>query len=509
MKRCVLSLFLSLGGGFLGGFAQPGSLDVAFADQGHLVVEEPGVVLSAWDILMRPDGSFITVCQARTVGDAQTTLMAFEADGSPDIAFGSAGNGVVQTDVPGAFYELPLTAAYTHDGKIMIGGSCIPGPYGQALLLRYHPDGRLDSTWGTDGYLISQMPDPRAVHALHPLADGRLLVLRHLDIVRYDETGTLDTTFGHQGVVPVPGYDMVVDATGAIYVAFVEADSTLEAGFITLTKLLPDGQIDSTFGNAGIVSVPSGTGLGDVELALAEEGKVLLAMDRRTVGGLTVIPNPLVLRYLPDGTPDSTFGQGGRSEPLPGFSVRTMVVLPDSTVLLGGQYWEAGKKDLALMRIRPEGGLDLGFGNGGFSVAGLSNPPPAHIYVLGNAIGLTTTGHILCAGWLFPGNEGHLLVSRFWESAGGTSIRSPLPALAGLALVNPASGQTLQLYHRGNPLAQAQLELFTLSGQRLLERAGPLNGLLTLPVGDLARGTYLLRVASPGYQPWYGRWQIR
>ena len=72
-------------------------------------------------------------------------------------------------------------------------------------------------------------------------------------------------------------------------------------------------------------------------------------------------------RFLPDGSPDPTFGGGdGVAEPLvaPGFWARELTLQPDGKIVIAGYSAD----DYAVARLMPDGSLDPSFdgdsGNG-------------------------------------------------------------------------------------------------------------------------------------------------
>src|SRR5205085_679167 len=95
------------------------------------------------------------------------------------------------------------------------------------------------------------------------------------------------------------------------------------SGF-AVARYNPDGTPDSTFGTGGRASVASSDSPGAV--AILPDGKILL------VGGRTAV------RYNADGTPDATFGTGGVLSPLPGAisGAAALAMLPGGKFLVGG-----------------------------------------------------------------------------------------------------------------------------------------------------------------------------
>ncbi|MEZ4595083.1 MAG: hypothetical protein R3D55_28665, partial [Chloroflexota bacterium] len=149
------------------------------------------------------------------------------------------------------------------------------------------------------------------------LALGLLLAM-HAQIIRAvpDAPGDLDTTFGNNGVVieDVGGFDLgrglALRSDNKIWVI---ADS-FNASFTTIQSYLllynSDGSLDTSFGTNGVASIaPINPVANDGVLAIAmqPDGKVVVAGSVDTNGNKDFA----VFRFTADGSVDSSFGIGG------------------------------------------------------------------------------------------------------------------------------------------------------------------------------------------------------
>jgi uncharacterized delta-60 repeat protein len=186
----------------------------------------------------------------------------------------------------------------------------------------------------------------------------------------------------------------------------------------------PDGSPDPTFGEDGRVETDfGGGGLATARsLAIDDEGRIVLA-------GTYVRGGPdrasrqddlALARYLPDGSLDPSFGQGGTSVvDLASGSiefVHDVVVAPGGRILVAAAAfrWELGT-DFAVAAFRPDGALDASFGHGGVALArppaaqagevgALALQPDGKVVVAGSAIGMPFT-HLIAVLRLTAGGE--------------------------------------------------------------------------------------------------------
>jgi uncharacterized delta-60 repeat protein len=122
---------------------------------------------------------------------------------------------------------------------------------------------------------------------------------------------------------------------------------------------LPDGSLDPAFGNSGI-ALPAAEDPGVMMgIAVQPDGKVLVACD-----GI----DGAVLRFLPNGSLDQSFGSGGKviiNFPDHSGEVYTLVMLSDGGILVGGAVLEGVWMRPRLWKFLPDGRRDQTFGTAG------------------------------------------------------------------------------------------------------------------------------------------------
>jgi uncharacterized delta-60 repeat protein len=153
-------------------------------------------------------------------------------------------------------------------------------------------------------------------------------------------------------------------------------------GYFVVARFLPDGRLDPTFGQGGIVraTVPNAASTPRA-VALQPDGKVVVAGELQR-GAPPGVRDSFVARFHPDGRLDAEFGANGIVVLGYQAHVRAVVVHADGRVLVGG--------DPVVARLTPRGELDPTFGAGGV----VGNPPLSV-----EALLLQPGGKIVAAGW--------------------------------------------------------------------------------------------------------------
>ncbi len=135
-------------------------------------------------------------------------------------------------------------------------------------------------------------------------------------------------------------------------------------GESTLERLNPDGSVDPTFGQNGSVSIPAESFFFD-RVVRQPDGKLLVHFASTTLNSLR--------RYLPDGQPDASFGQGGAINP--GFGVRFVAVQPDGRILIGGDTDQISSRWF-VQRLHSNGAVDVTFGVNGTATTTIGGAAP-------------------------------------------------------------------------------------------------------------------------------------
>ncbi len=344
-------------------YLSDGRLDLAFSGDGKASVPFTGGARGN-DIALQSDGKVVVVGAAQVDTSGSVFAVArLRANGTLDPAFSA--DGKVTTAFPVGWSAEATGVAVQPGGKILVVGSAVSpdGSSQQVAVARYLATGTVDRTFGVGGTVMTPPPAPRvgglAAEDVALQSDGKIVVVgsfggHALFLVRYLPDGRLDTTFGggegikFSGGTQKEGLALALQPDGKIVVTgsdsqWNQVTNELDQWFI-VGRFLSTGRPDPVFGVNGIVrAAPDGTGQ---DIAIAPNGTIVAAATfmstERTVGGRFT-----VARLRSDGTMDNSFG-GGTGFAWTTFGLGTwndanaVVLQPNGRILAAGASWKAG-----------------------------------------------------------------------------------------------------------------------------------------------------------------------
>lgn len=307
-------------------------------------------------VLLFLTGVFLmfSILQAGIPGDFDTS---FSGDGFDAVRVGSQsheGNAI----------------AIQSDGKIVVAGD----QQNNLILLRYRPNGTLDSTFGGgDGIVVANLsgPDEQATDmAIQP--DGKIIIIGTSDeakliMARYNPNGTLDTTFATNGkyaksVLP-GGFTLsggiALLPSGKFIVCGSFFDDARNQYDFFIARFNANGKIDKTFGGGDGIVLTDFADEWDFgrDIVRQSDGK-LVVVGGANVGAFTALA---VVRYNANGTLDTTFGGGdGKFNAGVASYGAKVKALSGGKLLIGGNV----NNDFLLVQMLENGDPDPAFGGG-------------------------------------------------------------------------------------------------------------------------------------------------
>jgi uncharacterized delta-60 repeat protein len=310
-------------------YNRDGSLDQSFGSGGRVLTDfGVGSSNQAHALAIEPDGRIVAAGWSLSLapGTFYFALARYNRDGSLDQSFGAGGK--VLTDI-GPFGGMAQAVAIQPNGKIVAAGDNFSG----FALVRYNPDGSLDSSFGSGGKVFTDLgfgsrawsvaiePRGKIVAAGQGITEGECFpdtACVEFGLARYNRDGSLDQSFGSGGKVFTDfaqsfdeALDMTIEPGGKIVAAGV-SDAAGSNDF-ALARYNRHGSLDQSFGSGGKVLTDFASGSYDQAWGVARmpNGKLIAV----GIGGLPIETgdhDAALARYDRDGSLDQTFGSGGK-----------------------------------------------------------------------------------------------------------------------------------------------------------------------------------------------------
>ncbi len=405
-----------------------GSLDTSFGSAG--LVNLPSGVGSVAQILVQSNGLIDVISSETdpTTGNSDMAVVQYEANGTLNTSFGN--DGVALASFPG-FSVVGLSGFAESSGNIVVAGQGNPvatvtatgttgGGPNEEQVAEFNSNGTLDSSFGTGGEVITQDPSPIGEGVD---SGGPVIVQPNGDIVtgggvggtscnprkncseddvltRYLPNGSLDTTFGTGGFSEVDVSSFATmglgeDASGNIY--------ALEANDLsgpTALEFSPSGAEESPTTSTPPSLIAANNLLANGTYVLGEE----------VSEGGNADDQQAVLHELPSGEVDPNFNNppfdyandsGGAQD-----NITASTLAPDGDVVVAGirctaidtkRGCETANGDIGIAAITPTGILDTTFGNGGVTTLPEESGGVAALAVASNGDYLVAFGTTIAA----------------------------------------------------------------------------------------------------------------
>jgi uncharacterized delta-60 repeat protein len=420
-RKCVNGVRTALNpDAFLGALATPGSLDGCFGTGGKVTTSISPSFDEAYAIAIQSDGKFVVAGGKGGYLDRDFALARYNTNGGLDTTFGTGGK-VITTFAPSddAAYGIAIQS----DGKILLAG----GSSFDFAIARYNTNGSLDTTFDTDGKVITPItPNTTAFQgedfakAIAIQNDGKIVLAGKtyngpdlysaydFALARYNTNGSLDTTFDTDGIVTTT---FGVSSSDEAHAIAIQIDGKIlvsggSDGEFALARYNSNGSLDPTFDTDGKVTTPTVSNAYDI--AVQSDGKIVLA--GRSYNGTNY--DFALARYNTNGSLDTTFDTDGKVITPIGSSADfayDIAIQSDGKIVLAGESYNGTDYDFALARYNTNGSLDAIFGTGGkvTTTFGSSSSDRA------NGMVIQSDGKIVLAGESYNGTPDDFALARY------------------------------------------------------------------------------------------------
>ncbi len=410
-------------------FAQTaGSLDSSFATNG-IYSKDFGAQDNLTCVGVQAGQKVVSAGTALSPAFAgQLVVIRQNEDGSLDPSFNDSGIVLLTNFTESYAYAVQTRS----DQKLLVAGTAADANYAfSGLVLRINQDGSLDQSFGQNGIATFRLAGDTYFNAMQILPNNKIVVAGSaLDtafknqpiVMQLNEDGSLDSSFGIDGVASVP----VTEIDNKFNKISVQADGKIVAAGhygnpitidgqtdfdILIARFTTDGQLDASFSGDGIlIDQVSPSYIDDIfGLGINSEGKILVA-GYATLADFSY--DAIVLQYNSDGTRDLNFADDFMYR----YSNAAQDVFLDLTIQANDAILVAGttggfffdNRDFVLVRLKKDGSLDEDFGTAGIvltEVYGFADEI--------NSLCLDADERILVAGKANNGQQNDACVARY------------------------------------------------------------------------------------------------
>lgn len=250
-------------------------------------------------------------------------MMKLDASGMPDLSFGtpgSSGRAELPLDGPDGAVPVISSVVALRDGSFVLGGVLVkqtasgdvaPDDY-EALLRHVTKDGTL-------GPPMTAAALFRSISSIEAHPSGDLVIAGwtrtgEAAVALVARSGELVTSFGTKGsgVATVPWRQTLGPGSVALAPDGKLALAGTDDDHAALSVLLPNGDVDTSFGESGTVRGTAQAPAGALAVTRDALGRFVLAGYEGS--------RPLLERRLASGASDMSFGVSGAAPPIPAFA---------------------------------------------------------------------------------------------------------------------------------------------------------------------------------------------
>lgn len=440
------------------------------------------IIAAGWDYNFNPNYHFHSI------------VARYNSDGSLDTTFGNQGFTELSNGVDNQISCVKLLP----NGKILVGANTT---YEGWILFRLNADGSLDSSFADSGTLSSPFDTTVSGNVMSLLvrSDSSFVVgtigaghnhLTQFLLMGFKYNGATDSAFGNNGLVRSTMeagkiceiFMLASDSMGRILASGVSGTpplsnypSSIGDAKIALARYLSNGIPDSSFGTDGHVLVrldtATHTDIGKY-VCVQPDGKIVVAAKTAYYGNRLSL-----LRFLPNGAPDATFGNNGAITFGQGYTLTGLGLLPDGKIVVGSM------NNFSVSLHASNGVPILNFGDSGTVSENIIDGAN-----YGNCLIVQPDGKVIVGGLTDSNNKSIYTLLRY-NTDNITGITTPNAKKVLLEVYPNPIGNFIRV--KGELSSIRQIQLINITGQVVKRFTNHFAGLL---VSELPSGLYFLKI---------------
>ncbi len=499
---------------FINVFAQPGTLDSDFSSDGKLTLAFNSSTNNiATCMVIQPNQKIIVAGTYFDGPKFNVAVARINEDGTLDGTFGTGGKFTTSYTLGDAKVN---AMALQPDGKILLAGSWY-GLLAQETFLigRLNANGTPDSTFGSTGFITTAINARSVVYALAMQSDSLIVAggysvgngapYKDFTLVRYKPNGVIDSSFNVDGIVTTDfyGWDdyakaVTVTSGNKIIVAGNCSKSVGGWDNFAVAKYNYDGTLDVNFAGNGKVDYVLDTYEDEVHaMTLQPDEKIVLAGNGLSAAAL--------MRLKANGERDSTFGSNGYKTffwDVGDNEIHGMALQPDGKILAAG-FGQPSSTRFSIARLNSNGVVDSSFGTNGTNEAVfVDGGTPLRSKAL--CMALQSDGRVVAAGFsrssVFD-TDTAFAIARFYTGLNLGVLNFSADKKTVSAYPNPVS-DLVNLRYTLTQTETVSVRLFDMQGRLITTFAenetqpeGEIVRQFSLPE-HISNGNYLLNVVS-------------
>jgi uncharacterized delta-60 repeat protein len=292
-------------------------------------------------------------------------------------------NGYVSGATNGRFTNL---AALLPNNKILVAGNANANT--SYVVEKRLEDGTSDPTFGTNGFMLVNIVagSKDNANAMQVQSDGTILVAGTSDsdlslfgtywdvfVSRLLPDGTLDMSFGTNGHVKTnlgtnddEAWEIATTSTGAIYVLAATQNTSIATKLLKYDAI---GNLDMTFGTNGILDIPIAIDSRVYEMQINAQDEIIISGTE--LNSATNEYEVRVLKLDTQGAFITSFGNSGITsitDPLENYTTRDMITTTDGGLfIIGAAGSSSTNTKFAMYKLTSNGALDTTFNSTGYA----------------------------------------------------------------------------------------------------------------------------------------------
>ncbi len=375
--------------------------------------------------------------------------------------------------------------------------------------------GDLDPTFGGTGVVTTSIGTYASGRSIAIQPDGKIALTGYsesgLPLVRYNEDGSLDTTFNGTGVLTTDidsddeiSDSIIIQANGKIIAAGCKGSDFLSEHNAFLIRYTSNGTIDATLNSTGVVTNTFCGWEADVALAQQSDGKSVMVTTEFRGNPFDPETAIAIARYTITGTLDTTFNSTGivttriKNQNSRG---EYAVLQPDNKIIVAG----SSSNSVALLRYTITGTLDTTFNATGIVTSAI---PSISSTIDGGSLGLQRDGKIIVGHTFNSDGNDYLMLTRYLGNGtldldfgqGTGVITTPLgySGSSNALAVQPNGKIIVSGYSSSNISDNDKITVIRYNSDGSLDTTFNNTGIITTTIASEASYSYALALQSDG-----------